>query len=63
MEETPRQPVSVKSMIWKLIGWNLVWGIVGTLIIAIPRGIAKSITGDNLFIYVVMNLILNAVAN
>ncbi len=63
MEETPRQIVSVKSMTWKLIGWNLVWGIVGTLIIAIPRGIAKSIIGDNLFIYVVMNLILNAVAN
>lgn len=63
MEETQRQPVSVKSMTWKLIGWNLVWGIVGTLILTIPRGIAKSITGDNLFIYVVINLVLNAVAN
>ncbi len=55
--------MSVKSMTWKLIGWNLVWGILASFIIQIPRGIAKLITGDNLFIYVVINLVLSAIAN
>lgn len=50
-------------MTWKLIGWNIVWGIIASLILQIPRGIIKLITGDSLFIYVIINLVLSAIAS
>lgn len=50
-------------MTWKLIGWNIVWGIIASLILQIPRGITKSVTGENLFIYVIINLVLSAIAS
>lgn len=56
-----RQEVSTKSMTWKLIGWQLVWGILSTIILRALMGITNNIVGKNLFLYVVISLILSAV--